>query len=1016
VAADGGIRCVGCRCAEQAAGATRLLCPAGVASPALINPHDHLGFTQNAPRPQAQRCLHRHDWRIGRSGCEKVPVPGNATEEQKIWGELRHLLGGAASIAGAGKARGLLRNVEEGEAEGRRVRLSTFPLGDAGGETRTEGCAYPDIDQAAEVLAADAYVPHVAEGISLEAHNEYTCLSNTADGGQDLAEANSAFIHSIALDARDYFALVQGHTAVIWSPRSNIELYGDTAQVTVVKALGGVVALGTDWTATGSMNMLRELRCADYLNRVHYDGAFTDRELWLMTTLWAARALGIHDRFGALQAGHAGDIAVFDGRQRTDHRAIIDAGVRDVRLVLRSGEVLYGDAELVAGLPGGASCEELPGGICGVPRRLCTERETGFRFAALVEANRSSYDLYSCGDPDPEPSCQPMRPSPLAYGPTPTPGDADGDGVADGEDNCPRRFNPPRPMDLHGQGDADGDRLGDGCDPCPLDAGAAGCIPLDPFDSDSDGLADSEDNCPGEPNARQEDRDDDGHGDACDGCPFEANPGDEPCPATIQEIRQEVFALGAKVRVAAALVTAASGNGFFVQSKPGDPGHAGPEFSGLFVYHPAEQAAQPRTGLRVDIIGDVGDYYGETQLTRVELTLVTRQPEELPRPVAVICRNLVDDPEHAMALEGALIRVGDTSAAALDPEPGPGDRPPTGEFLLDCGLRVNDYLFRPDPFPELGERFDAVIGVLHWANGNFKIEPRGEADLLGPPRLHELRPSTVLLPFGNGVAGPPEPGPLAVVLRRVVEDGEVRVETSSEAPDVLEVGPVTVVAAGARQAEVRLVPHRVRQLPVRVIARHAGTERSAEVRIYDPAAPPPAGRLVINELDYDQPGNDTAEFLELYNAGEAPVAIAGVAVFFVNGDGGRSYKRIDLAGDPLPPGGFLLLHGLELAPPQGCRAVAMPAARDNIQNGPDAVLLLDTATGQVLDALSYEGCLHQVALGDLAGSYAACEGEAGGPTDAGEGSLARTPDGEDGDDNQADFTAGVPPTPCAANR
>jgi hypothetical protein len=72
--------------------------------------------------------------------------------------------------------------------------------------------------------------------------------------------------------------------------------------------------------------------------------------------------------------------------------------------------------------------------------------------------------------------------------------DSDGDGIADGEDNCPDDANAD-------QADSDFDGLGDVCDP----------------DDDDDGVLDEDDNCAFFYNPDQSDFDGDGEGDECDG-------------------------------------------------------------------------------------------------------------------------------------------------------------------------------------------------------------------------------------------------------------------------------------------------------------------------------------------------------------------------------------------------------------------------------------------------------------------------------------------------------------------
>ena len=45
---------------------------------------------------------------------------------------------------------------------------------------------------------------------------------------------------------------------------------------------GVAISLGTDWLPSGSMNLNRELACADYLNTSYYASHFTDQQLWEM--------------------------------------------------------------------------------------------------------------------------------------------------------------------------------------------------------------------------------------------------------------------------------------------------------------------------------------------------------------------------------------------------------------------------------------------------------------------------------------------------------------------------------------------------------------------------------------------------------------------------------------------------------------------------------------------------------------------------------------------------------------
>ena len=482
---SGKITCVGCDCAQG--GEATIVCPDGVISPGLINAHDHLTYSQDPPyNDTGERYEDRQQWRKGLDGHTQIPAPGGASTDQLRWGELRFVMGGATSTDASGGASGLLRNLDNAINEGGlgkgTIDYDVFPLGDASGTRRTGDCDYGGNPTTAASIANDAsYIPHTSEGIDATAHNEFLCESSatydTSVPGvsNDLVIAKTTLIHAVALTAADYATMAAAGTGMVWSPRSNLTLYGDTARVSVAARLGLNIALGTDWMPSGSMNMLRELQCADSFNQKYLAQYFSDEQLWQMTTQNAAVAAKMDDVIGELAPGHVADISVFAGHDQT-YRAVIDAKPQDVVLVMRGGKVLYGDDALVSALA--TSCDSLA--VCGTTKRVCLMSEIGETLAQLQAAvGAAAYPAFACGDPPNEPSCVPTRPVSVngstVYSGTPTADDQDGDGIPDATDNCPTVFNPIRPMDDGMQPDADGDGLGDACDPCPLDANTTAC-------------------------------------------------------------------------------------------------------------------------------------------------------------------------------------------------------------------------------------------------------------------------------------------------------------------------------------------------------------------------------------------------------------------------------------------------------------------------------------------------------------------------------------------------------------
>ena len=165
-----------------------------------------------------------------------------------------------------------------------------------------------------------------------------------------------------------------------------------------------------------------------------------------------------------------------------------------------------------------------------------------------------------------------------------------------------------------------------------------------------------------------------------------------------------------------------------------------------------------------------------------------------------------------------------------------------------------------------------------------------------------------------------------------------------------------------------------------------------------PPPPPPTSTLVINEIDYDQVGADTAGFVEIANKGSSAATLDGIALVLVNGGDGTEYARVALTGS-LAAGAYLQVD-------------------IEAQNGaPDGVALIETSSKALLDALSYEGDITAATIDGQ--TYNLVEGTALAATvvdsNTVDGSLSRIPDKQDTNNASADWVFTATKTPGAAN-
>ena len=181
----------------------------------------------------------------------------------------------------------------------------------------------------------------------------------------------------------------------------------------------------------------------------------------------------------------------------------------------------------------------------------------------------------------------------------------------------------------------------------------------------------------------------------------------------------------------------------------------------------------------------------------------------------------------------------------------------------------------------------------------------------------------------------------------------------------------------------------------------------------------PVAHLVINEVDYDNVGTDTQEFVEIFNGTGKSVPLADYAVVLVNGGSNREYSRTMLAaaGTCLAAGRYLVIADEAVVPDPNALVIRFPGARDQIQNGqPDGVALINTSTHTLVDALSYEGSITKAQIDGFTGLVSLVEGT---PTPLGDSntvkvSLSREPNSTDTENAESDWALDDP-TPGFAN-
>lgn len=360
--------------------------------PGFIDLHNHLTWNVLPRWVPGRKFASRYEWQDSPEYDRLLVAPHNAVMDKngapcevEIYAEIKALVGGATSSVGsiydkdhpeyADCAKGLVRNLDLASGldfkkpDGTDPCKSPQPIGDV---------VFNDVFPLEETHSRMDYflcelnqgslrslIIHLSEGAPTDssAHREFTMLDRAG-----LLKPGMVIVHGTALRDADFGQMAKNGVGLVWSPRSNDELYGATTNVGSASLAHVPIAIAPDWSPSGSAGMLQEI---GYVARRYR--AISSEDLIKMATSVPANIARLDGSIGDLTKDKKADFVAIRAKQdpkarNPDLDPVVKAMPADIMLVVVGGEPLYGDPAIMAQLRPGAKLDDLT--VCGASKKL----------------------------------------------------------------------------------------------------------------------------------------------------------------------------------------------------------------------------------------------------------------------------------------------------------------------------------------------------------------------------------------------------------------------------------------------------------------------------------------------------------------------------------------------------------------------------------------------------------------------------------------------------------------------
>lgn len=358
----------------------------GTIYPGLIELHNHLSYNV-LPLWQVPRLYgNRGTWRDSPdkkrliSGPMKVLGSTSGVIEAIVrYVEAKALLAGVTTSQGITLIntsiphhyRGIVRNVEKTD-DPLLPRANTRV-----GDVKNAASFKKRLDKSSALLL------HLAEGVDDTARMHFKALR--IDERKWAISDALAGIHCAGLKGRDFATLRSRGGTMVWSPLSNLLLYGGTADIERAVAEDVLIALGSDWSPSGSKNLLGELKVAQLVGD-QLGGLLSSRQIAAMATINPARILKWDGLLGSIEQGKRADLMVVDNRRGDPYDHLIRARESSIVLVVINGVPRYGQPRIMDRFGGATEAFDLDGSR----RSFFFEQETADPVVAALSLSEAT--------------------------------------------------------------------------------------------------------------------------------------------------------------------------------------------------------------------------------------------------------------------------------------------------------------------------------------------------------------------------------------------------------------------------------------------------------------------------------------------------------------------------------------------------------------------------------------------------------------------------------------------------